>query len=66
MAGAAGRVRGRALGRFRLALPVRDVSISERRCESLFPVFRCLLLPPPPTGAGAGRWGIGIIIIAGI
>ena len=45
MAWAAGRVRGHALGRFWLTLPVRDVSISERRCESLFPIFRCLLFP---------------------
>lgn len=40
MAGAAGRIRGRALGRFQPALPVGDVSIFEVRNETLFNTFR--------------------------
>ncbi|KAJ1072680.1 hypothetical protein K5549_011906, partial [Capra hircus] len=37
MAGAAGRVRGRALGRFRLALPVRDLSNLHLKEEKIKP-----------------------------
>ena len=51
MAGAAGRLRGRALGRFPLSLPVGDVSISEVRNETLFPHFSVFLTPIP-----GGEW----------
>lgn len=60
MAGAAGRVRGRVLGRFPLALPVGDVSISEDRNETFFPP-RLGIFFAPTLGRRAD-----IIIIANI
>lgn len=59
MAGAAGRVRGRVLGRFPLALPVGDVSISDRN-ETFFPP-RLGIFFAPTLGRRAD-----IIIIANI
>ena len=50
MAGAAGRIQGRALGRFPLGLPVGDVSISEVRNKTLFSTFRRLLHSHPWRG----------------
>lgn len=60
MAGAGGRIRGRALGRFPLALPVGDVSISEVKNKTLLSTWRRLPHPHPWSGEP------GIVIIANI
>lgn len=62
MAGAAGRIRGRALGCFPLALPVGDVSISEVKNKTLFPQLGVFPTPPPHPW----REESGVVIIANI